>query len=116
MTVYQSGAFLQQCFAVHPLSLEIKVVTLPALVGIVCHNCRMRHRLTINLEGSTRLGNHTDRHDGSLDELYTCAQANLDELRLALVDVVKGRVEIRCRPCRRTISLAVERFETHQSQ
>ena len=47
MSVFKSGAFLQQCFSVHPLTLNLKIVTPPDLVGVFCTNCRMKHRMII---------------------------------------------------------------------
>jgi len=114
MSVFKSGAFLQQCFSVHPLSLFLKLVTPPELVGIVCTNCRMKHRLTIRQTGSQQL-KKPDMADDRLGSLQHCSQTHPEDVRISLVDVVNDSVEFRCRPCRRTIRLTIGIFETHQS-
>ena len=115
MTTYQSGAFLQQCFSVHPLSLGVKVVALPNLVGIVCQNCRLRHRLTLHPTSDWNQRENSETVASMIEELYSCSQRHLEDVRIASVDVVKGCVEVRCRPCRRTYRLDIRLFETHQS-
>ncbi len=114
MAVYQSGAFLQQCFSVHPLSLEVKVVTPPDLIGILCLNCRMRHRLRPGRSSGTE-DSLRDTEPHQVEALYGCSAQHIHELRVASVDVVQECVEIRCRPCRKTFHLKVRLFETHQS-
>ena len=109
MSVFQSGAFLQQCFAVHPLSLSLKLVSPPKTVGVVCTNCRMRHRLT--LQASEKTG----AEDDELLSLHTCSETHPEDVRVSMVDVVQDSVEFRCRPCRRTYVVAIDIIETHQS-
>ena len=114
MSVFKSGAFLQQCFSVHPLTLSLKLVTPPELVGIVCTNCRMKHRLTIRQvsEGdSEKIGGKAK----GLLSLHDCSQMHPEDVRISMVDVVKDSVELRCRPCRRTYLLDIGMFETQQS-
>ena len=113
MPIFNSGAFLQQCFAVHPLSLSFKMVTLPDKVGILCANCNMRHRLTVN-------GFHTHLADGPLTELgaaphlKNCAEAHPEDLRVSGVNVEKDSVQLRCRECQRNYHIQVSIFETYQ--
>ena len=114
MGVFQSGAFLQQCFAVHPLSLSLKLVSLPKTVGVVCTNCRMRHRLTLRhltLQPSDKSG----AEGSELLFLHKCSETHPEDVRVSMVDVVQDSVEFRCRPCRRTYVVDIELFETHQS-
>ena len=114
MSVYKSGAFLQQCFSVHPLSLDLKLVATPDIVGVVCTNCRMRHRLTLHQVRASS----TDKTESGSDDLVLfqeCFHGHPEDVRLSLVHVERNVVEFRCRPCRRTYVLDVSLFETRQS-
>ncbi len=116
MPVFQSGAFFQQCFSVHPLSLCLKLVGLPETLGIFCVNCRMRHRMTV-----TRHFHSDDKEHGAesrvegLEEVHACFQAHPDEIRITSVDVERDVVQLRCRLCHRVFSLGIRLFETHQA-
>ena len=112
MPVFKSGAFIQQCFAVHPLSLSFKMITLPDKVGILCANCNMRHRLTVEVF-------HTQVHDEPLVEqeaaqqLENCTKVHADDLRVSGVSVEHDAVELRCRACRRMYQMTISLFETY---
>ncbi len=114
MPVFKSGAFLQQCFSVHPLTLILKLVTAPSLVGVVCTNCRMKHRLTVR-PVEQKEADDVAIADNGMRPFQECYEAHAEELRIAEVDVVKNLVEFRCYPCRRTYRLELEKIETHQS-
>lgn len=114
MSVFKTGAFLQQCFSVHPLTLSLKLVTPPELVGVVCTNCRMKHRLTIRQVAAAESEKTGGSEKGMLS-LQSCSQMHPEDVRISMVDVVKDSVEFRCRPCRRTYLLDIRMFETHQS-
>ena len=113
MGVFKSGAFLQQCFSVHPLSLSLKLVIPSELVGVVCTNCRMKYRLTLRQVAAPEL-EKPDLEKNELVSLHTCSQTHPEDVRISLVDVVKDSVEFRCRPCRRTYLLDIGSFETNQ--
>jgi len=113
MGVFKSGAFLQQCFSVHPLSLSLKLVTPPELVGVVCTNCRMKYRLTLRQVVAKDL-EKPDLEKNELVSLQTCSQTHPEDVRISMVDVVKDSVKLRCRPCRRTYLLDIGLFETNQ--
>ncbi len=114
MGVFKSGAFLQQCFSVHPLTLNLKLVTPPELVGIVCTNCRMKHRVTVR-QVTPQESDEAKMHDDGMQSFQQCSQTHPEDVRISLVDVVNNSVEFRCRPCRRTYLLDVGMIETHQS-
>ena len=114
MGVFRSGAFLQQCFSVHPLTLNLKVVTPPDLIGFVCTKCRMKHRVTVRHVRPQEL-EKAKNHDEGMLSLHRCSTMHPENVRISLVDVVNDAVEIRCRPCRRTYLVDVELIETHQS-
>lgn len=114
MPVHKSGAFLQQCFSVHPLCLTVKLVSPPHTVGVLCTNCRMRHRLTlpqapVATEASTEITSH------ELCLLQGCVQNHPNDVRVSLVHIERSAVEFRCGACQRTYELEVALFETHQS-
>jgi len=97
----------------HPFSLSLKLVTPPELVGVVCANCRMKHRLTLRLVVAPEL-EKPDLENDEMVSLQACAQSHPEDIRISLVDVVKDLVEFRCRPCRRTFLLEISLFETNQ--
>ncbi|MDH5296622.1 MAG: hypothetical protein OEW26_05785 [Nitrospirota bacterium] len=113
MSVYNSGAFLQQCFSVHPLSLDLKLVALPDIVGVVCTNCRMRHRLTLHQVIASPTDN-TKSGSNELVLLQQCFHGHPEDVRLSSVHIERHAVEFRCRPCRRTSVLDVALIETRQ--
>lgn len=114
MNVFKSGAFLQQCFSVHPLSLNLKMVVLPEMVGVVCKNCRMRHRLTIQ-QGVAQPPEKSGPGNQALHLLQECFHAHPEEIRICTVHIEHQAIEFRCRPCHRTYKLDVSLFESHQS-
>ncbi|MDR4494583.1 MAG: hypothetical protein R3B74_09180 [Nitrospirales bacterium] len=116
MPVFQSGAFFQQCFSVHPLSLCLKLVGLPETLGVFCMNCRMRHRMTVNpLPFSEQHDSGQESQVKGLDGVHACFQAHPDEVRITSVDVERNAVQLRCRPCHQVFTLGIRLFETHQS-
>ena len=128
MPVFKSGAFFQQCFSVHPLSLSLKLVGLPETVGVYCVNCRMRHRMTVGRPLPSGLGSPphdapvaglgegpNERSPEGMEDLHACFQIHPEDIRLTSVDVEQDLVQLRCRPCHRMFTLSVRLFETHQS-
>lgn len=114
MSIYKSGAFLQQCFSVHPLSLTLKLVATPDVIGVVCTNCRMRHRLTLHQMAAPST-EKTEKWENDVLLLQTCFHGHPEDIRISLVHVEGHTVEFRCWPCRRTYAVDVALFETHQS-
>lgn len=115
--IYSSGAFLQQCFSVHPLCLSIKKLSAPAHLVLSCSSCRLSHRLTLRSLTSQLPGQDqpTDELGASaLDRLTACIEAHQAALGINLIDVVRDAAGIRCGECRRVFSLDVSQFETHQ--
>jgi hypothetical protein len=114
MSVHKSGAFLQQCFSVHPLCLNIKLVSPPQIVGVLCTNCRMRHRLTL-LQAPVSLEEITAIDSSELFLLQGCVQNHPNDVRVSLIQIEQSAVEFRCGSCHHTYALDVALFETHQS-
>lgn len=115
MPVFKSGAFLQQCFSVHPLSLCLKLVAMPATVGVLCVNCRMRHRMTVKESPTSVSPESKGMNKEGLAGLNQCFQDHPEDIRMTSVAVEHDTVQFRCRPCHRLFSLGVRLFETHQS-
>ena len=111
--IFKSGAFIQQCFAVHPLSLSFKMLSLPDKVGVLCTNCNMRHRLTVRLFKS-QLGEEPLEEVGATDKLAQCTAAHPEDLRISEVSVERDSIQFRCRKCKRAYHVDVSLFESHQ--
>ena len=111
--VFQSGAFLQQCFSVHPLSLSFKLFTTPDVIGIFCMNCKSRHRLTVGT--ITRvIGDSELYEEGASTRLEACASHHQEALHVTEVSVDRDVVQFRCRECRAGFQATISLFETHQ--
>jgi hypothetical protein len=115
--LYKSGAFIQQCFAVHRLCLSIKKLDQPEKVILGCSSCRLLHRLTVRALTS-RLSAETVEQTGSgeegLAQLGRCLADHPAALGVGEMDVVQDWVRIRCADCRRLYDMDVALFETHQ--
>ncbi len=112
MPTIKSGAFVQQCFSSHPLSLNLKTVTPPDRVVMACANCDMRHRLTWR-SVITPSGEGT--REGA-DDFGKCVIAHPAEVRISMVDVMNDAVKVRCGECRRTYTFDVSAFETYRKE
>lgn len=118
--VIRSGAFLQQCWSVHPLCLTVKRVEPDRIVVLTCSSCRMVHRVTADavtrkasaVEPSTPESGPVPP-DG-LVALRTCLGTHALALSVREMDVFQDAVWLRCAECRAQFDLAVSQFETHQ--
>ncbi|TAL11575.1 MAG: hypothetical protein EPO02_04315 [Nitrospirae bacterium] len=113
MATFKSGAFAQQCFAAHPLSLSFKSLTPPDRVVVECVNCHMRHRFTARAL-TTRAAEVGGPEREAAVDLGACAAAHPAELRVSAVNVMDDAVKLRCGECRRTYAIAVSVFETYR--
>jgi hypothetical protein len=121
--VFRSGAFLQQCWSVHPLCLGIKRITAEHQLALACTSCRFAHYVTM---GSVTLAAAAAREEvsPSIDPLVVrseaqtllarCLQTHAAALSLREMDVFEDLVVIRCAECRRHYAVTVAAFETHQ--
>jgi len=120
--VFHSGAFLQQCWSVHPLCIAVKRMVDDRTLILSCSSCRFVHHLALgsvtvrasavsaNPQDSERPG---DRDEGGI-RLADCLQTHAAALSLRDMDVFKDVALIRCAECRRHYAVAVTAFETHQ--
>lgn len=120
--VFHSGAFVQQCFAVHPLCLNVKRYDASERLVLSCTSCNMSHRLTVRevasrimavpSESGTPLGSAP--LVAPAEQLAACAAQHAPALSVRAVDVVEELVGLRCAECRRVYELSVPTIETHQ--
>jgi len=118
--VIRSGAFLQQCWSVHPLCLTVKRVEPERIVVLTCSSCRMVHRVT-----TTAVTRQVSTGDSSVPEpdiaqpdglaaLKVCMGTHSPALSVREMDVFQDAVWVRCAECRAQYDLTVSLFETHQ--
>jgi hypothetical protein len=115
--IHTSGAFLQQCFSVHPLCLSVKRLVPPQHLILSCSSCHLSHRLTLqslttHLPGQDQPMDHHEHP--ALEHLAACIQAHRTALGICVMDVVRDAAGIRCAECRRMYEIAASKFETHQ--
>lgn len=119
--VIRSGAFLQQCWSVHPLCVTIKRMTDEQVVVLSCSSCKSAHYLATTTVVSNGLsGQGASAEDNVRDEppageyLKACVSSHPAALSLREMDVFQDLVRLRCADCRRLYDLTVETFETRQ--
>ncbi len=111
--IFRSGAFLQQCFSVHPLSLSLKMLTLPDKIGVFCLHCKSRHRLTVDTI-SRVIGDAELFEEGAARMLEACANAHQEALHVTEVSVDGNIVQFRCRECKAGFQTKISLYETYQ--
>jgi hypothetical protein len=119
--VFKSGAFIQQCFAVHPLCLNLKSLHLPDHVVLRCTSCNMLHRLTLRALALRISAVHAVEDEAKVHDerpadvhLEECAASHPSALAVRAMDVVRETAGLRCGECRKLYELDVTIFETHQ--
>ena len=119
MSVYKSGAFIQQCFSVHPRCLTLQKFTPPELAFFTCTSCRLIHRVTIRAL-TTRVPvklaseGRAQSEERVSDLLTGCLSAHAMALSVCEMDVVNDRLGMRCAECRRFFDFEVATFETRE--
>lgn len=120
--VIRSGAFLQQCWSVHPLCVTVKRIADDGTVVLLCSSCRSAHHLQCASVAARPSATQSEGdatasvvagQAGGLSQLTACIAAHRPALSLREMDVFEDRVLIRCADCRRHYDLAVSVFETH---
>lgn len=117
--VIRSGAFLQQCWSVHPLCVTVKRMTDENTVVLSCSSCRSAHHLTIATVTSKASSAQLRAEEGALrvepsgeEFLKACVSTHQASLTLREMDVFQDLVRVRCADCRRLYELTVSTFET----
>ena len=120
--VFKSGAFLQQCWSVHPLCVAVKRMADDRTLILSCSSCRSVHHLALAsvVVRSSALPRESEDPGRLVDlqqgpgHLAQCLDAHPTALSLRQMDVFEDAVLIRCAECRRQYALQVSAFETHQ--
>jgi hypothetical protein len=121
--VFRSGAFLQQCWSVHPLCLAVRRITAENQLALACSSCRFAHYVgigSISLGATTAAEEQASAVDTGEEQAHVqarlagCIEAHPTSLSLREMDVFQDVAVIRCAECRRQYALAVTAFETHQ--
>lgn len=117
--IIRSGAFLQQCWSVHPLCVTVKRMTDENVVVLSCSSCKSAHYLTVvTVTSHASSAQHRAGSDACQDEpsgevfLKACVSTHQAVLTLREMDVFQDLVRLRCADCRRLYELTVESFET----
>ena len=119
--VIRSGAFLQQCWSVHPLCVTVKRMTEENAVVLLCSSCKSAHHLSVASVTSIASSAQQVAGDAALqdeptgeDYLKACAASHAAALTLREMDVFQDLVRLRCADCRRLYDVTVSVFETRQ--
>jgi hypothetical protein len=117
--IIRSGAFLQQCWSVHPLCVTVARMEEGRTVVLSCSSCRSAHHVTVESvearESAARAaGDHAPTEASGERLLNTCATIHRASMTLREMDVFQDSVVLRCAECRRHYVLRVSIFETHQ--
>ena len=120
--VFRSGAFLQQCWSVHPLCVAVKRMADGNRLILACTSCRFAHYLTLD-SVEVRASTVSEGEAGSAEVatpadgqalLVRCLDAHAAALSLRDMDVFEDLALLRCAECRRHYALHMASFETHQ--
>jgi hypothetical protein len=119
--VIRSGAFLQQCWSVHPLCVTVKRMTEENAVVLLCSSCKSAHHLSIATVTAIASSAQQAAIEGALraeppgeDYLKACVASHAASLTLREMDVFQDQVRLRCADCRRLYDVTVLAFETRQ--
>lgn len=121
--VFRSGAFLQQCWSVHPLCLGVRRITADNQLALACTSCRFAHYVTMGAvvlrasgasEEATQSLNAPAPSSDAQTLLAGCLDVHAAALSLRDMDVFEDLAVIRCAECRRHYAVSVTAFETHQ--
>ena len=121
--IFRTGAFLQQCWSVHPLCVSVRRFTADDRLGLACTSCRFAHYVTmasasvdaaVGSEERVESKNASGSGPDARTLLASCLEAHATALSLRDMDVFGDALVIRCAECRRHYALTVTAFETHQ--
>jgi hypothetical protein len=118
--IVRSGAFLQQCWSVHPLCVAVKRMGDDRTMVLTCSSCRSAHHLAIAMvvpkdpagQGTATAG-VVGENESAEALLSACVMTHRASLTLREMDVFQDVVVLRCADCRRHYALHVSGFVTH---
>ena len=118
---FQSGAFVQQCFAVHPLCLSLKRIDaegrLLVSLHLLPHDAPDGDYQIVARVAAVPLGGEVISAKAlptAKELLTTCVQTHPEAVTIRELDVIRDNVGLRCGECRRMYDLQVSMFESHQ--
>ena len=119
--IIKSGAFLQQCWSVHPLCVTVKRMADDGSLILTCSSCKSAHRLVlaaVSAKESGRQHQTPDPPEASPEEgsnsLAHCIAQHRSAVTMRDMDVFRDLVLLRCADCRRHYETTVASFETQQ--
>ncbi len=119
--IVRSGAFLQQCWSVHPLCVAVKRMGDDRRLVLSCSSCKSGHYLTVGLVTSKDAtasdfvaAGQTGQAVTGEELLGACIVTHRSAITLREMDVFQDLVLLRCADCRRHYTVQVSVFETHQ--
>lgn len=118
--IIQSGAFLQQCWSVHPLCVIVKRMTAEGALILSCSSCRFTHHVSVAMVAPLQPASpEMAAASGGVSEsgetlLNRCIAAHHTALTLRDMDVFRDLVLLRCGECRRHYEVTVSAFRTLQ--
>lgn len=119
--IIRSGAFLQQCWAIHPLCVTVTRLEKARTVVLACRSCNSAHyvmaELVTSYESLAQESLAQQRNGPAPGDflLANCLQNHRTSVALREMDVFQDLVILRCGLCRRHYRLQVASFETHQA-
>ena len=119
--VFHSGAFIQQCVAVHPLCISLKRFEEQDKIGLYLqllqdgspYHRRFRHSLGVDCNGCSRSIGATISRGGCGDS-SDVHRRTYSAYAIRELDVIQDRLGLRCATCRRVFDLHTVTFETSQ--
>ena len=118
--IIQSGAFLQQCWSVHPLCVIVKRMAADGALILNCSSCRFTHHVSVAMVAPLQpVAQETAAASGGSSEsgetlLNRCITAHATALTLRDMDVFRDLLLLRCAECRRHYEVTVSAFRTLQ--
>jgi hypothetical protein len=119
--IIRSGAFLQQCWSVHPLCVTVKRMADDRTLVLTCSSCKSAHHLSLGMVLPKESGaqDFTKTPSEALADpgealLIQCIATHHAAITLRDMDVFQDLVLLRCAECRRHYEVTVTSFETHQ--
>lgn len=119
--VFRSGAFIQQCFAVHPLCVSLKRFENQNKLVFTCSSCRMAHHVTLN-RVIARVSIVMDAPDDPIRAtqeepivvLDRCIVEHAGAVTIRELDVLRDSMGLRCGQCRRVFDVQIASCESRQ--
>lgn len=116
--IIRSGAFLQQCWAVHPLCIAVTRMAGERTLVLACSSCQMAHHVALGMvvpkESASAVPGRPPGQALGESLLGGCVQTHQSALTLREMDVFQDRIVLRCADCRRHYDVTVTAFETHR--